>query len=121
VLTARTSWGARQENTYDPQSGALKKTTLTQEGNTAVIEFDQGRPTRVQQFDGGEFRIAYYDRGFHTGQIQQVRTPNDLVCTYEYDAESRPTVIHCGADYRLEFTYDAHHHLVGFAQVPVRQ
>jgi YD repeat-containing protein len=121
VATLRTSWGTQQDNTYEPQSGMLQKTVHTQDGSMAAVDFDQGKPTRMQQFDGGELRIAYYNQGLHKGQIQYVRAPNDLLCTYAYDAANRLSAMQCGTTSRVEFTYDTHDRLVGFAQAPVRQ
>jgi YD repeat-containing protein len=83
-----------------------------------MIAFDQGRPSKVRQFDGGEVNLSYYDWSTYKGQIKTVRTPNELVVTNEYNADDRLMAVTCGTAYRLEYAYDPQGRLVGIAQVP---
>ena len=39
VETVRTSWGERQDNAYDPQSGTLTRTVFTQDNQQTVRDF----------------------------------------------------------------------------------
>ena len=66
----------------------------------------------MQQFDGGEFDLSYYNKGVHKGQIKDIHTPNDLVLTYEYDSDNRIASVNCGGAYRLEYSRDTQGRLI---------
>jgi YD repeat-containing protein len=114
-----TSWGFQLRNSYDASSGQLWSTAVEQGGATAVVEFENGMPTKVRQFNGGEFLIAYDKKGEGQLLVSSVKTPTHLRLTYEYDAQGRTTTVNCGRSYRLEYTYDDQGRLVRMVQAPL--
>jgi RHS repeat-associated protein len=116
VEHVETSWGYREGNQFDERTGQLRRTEVRQGEARALLEYDQGRPARLTQFDGGKFRIGYQDpkRG---GQVGEVRAPNGLVLKYRYGAGHRLAAVDCGA-FRIEYRYDRQGRLVALAQLP---
>ncbi len=105
-LTIQTSWGYRQDNSYDPDTGQIRKIDISRGQYKATILYENGRPTTVKQFDGGELDISYYRQGPNKGRIKQIRCPNDAVLKYDYDSQGRLSEISCGGTYELRLTYD---------------
>ena len=118
VKTIKTSWGYRQIRTYQPKSGELEEVKLAVGESEAVIQFEHGQPARINQFDGGQYEIAYYDQGAHQGLPKQVSTPDKAALTYQYDSAGRLAVLQCDDVYRQEFTYDPKGRLRGVRYVP---
>ncbi|MBI1917079.1 MAG: hypothetical protein HYS12_20425 [Planctomycetes bacterium] len=121
VESVQTPWGQREANTYDPASGELRKTVLTQGTFRTEVEYERGRPARVRQLDGGEFRFAYHSKGAREGLLREVSSPNGLVLAYEYDEGKRLTSVTCGQAFRLRYSYDGKGRLTGISQLPIRQ
>jgi len=115
----RTSWGSRQTNILDP-GGSIRRVELDQRGSRAAVEYDRGLPTLVRQYDGGEFRIRYHQRGPHLGRVEEIRTPNGLVLKYEYDTSNRVVAVNCDGVYRVEYGYDANGRLVSQGEVQLK-
>lgn len=120
VKTIETSWDYNQSNNYDPKTGDLLEAKFTIGKEEAAIRFEQGRLSKVKQFDGGETDISYYGKGIHKGLMKQVRTPNDLLLRYEYDRNKRIAGVNCGGEYRLDFGYDGKGRLCRLSQAPAR-
>jgi hypothetical protein len=121
VQKIKTSWGYLQVNTYDPQSGEIKRYEINQGNDKAIVDFDKELPRKVRQFDGGEINISYYEQDSHKDQIKDVQTPNGLILNYEYDSENRITAVNCGSVYRVEYKYDLKGRLVDFVQIPKKK
>ena len=117
----QTSWGATQRWAYNPTNGNLQRLEFSRGGAKAGMEFDLGRPARIEQFDGGRTVISYYSEGDNMGLVKQVRTPNEVVLDYAYDKASRLETITCGNMYQIIFTYDGQGRLTGVLQVPIRR
>jgi RHS repeat-associated protein len=113
-----TSWGEGYKAVYG-SDGLPRRLELTQEGGGMVVELNGGWPTAVKNFDGAVQRIRYYTGGPHKGRIREVRTPNDVVLTYRYDAQGRLVEVDCGGAYRVVYRYDARGRLSGFAEEAV--
>jgi RHS repeat-associated protein len=58
VDKVETSWGYGQHNSYDPNSGDLKKVEVTSGNTKSVIEFDNGKPTRVKHVSYSKSRVS---------------------------------------------------------------
>lgn len=121
IKSVETSWGYRQNNTYDSKTGMLKEVEFIIGGNGASIRLDQGRATTVEQFDGGKFEIAYYNSDTLAGQLKEITCPNDVVLKYDYDSAGRLATVNCDGTYELKLAYDAQDRLVELAQVPASQ
>ena len=117
VKTIETSWGIKQKYGYDDKTGIVKEIKLVSGREKAGIEFEQGRPVSMKLFNGGEYRIDYYDSG--SRQLKEVNTPNDVGMQYWYDQKGRLATIHCNGTYALKFTYDDKGRLTSLAQVPL--
>jgi RHS repeat-associated protein len=117
VETIQTSWGDRQDTKYDPKNGSIQKIEIMRGNSKALIEFEEGRPIKIHQFDGGEANIVYHLNGQHKGFVREVRTPNGLVLTYEYNSENRIVAVNCGSAYRLQYSYDSEGRLIRIKQV----
>lgn len=113
----QTSWGYRQDNIYNSQNSELERVEFTQGNSKAALDFSQGALSKIQQFDGGEFKVTYYDQDAQKGQTKEIHTPNNLILTYEYDSENRIAAVNCGREYRLEYEYDSRGRLVTIRQV----
>lgn len=117
IETLHTSWGERQNNVFDPETGQLNQVEFARGDATSLIEFARGKPIKVRQFDGGEMRISYYDRDVPPGKIKAIRTPDDLVITYKYDNADRMAAINYAKKYRVEYTYDEQGRVTGVVQM----
>ena len=118
IQTVQTSWGEQQHNTYD-KTGRLKQIEQVWGEARSVIEFAQGKPIKVRQFDGGEVSLSYYDKGPHQGQIKQIHAPDDVVISYAYDSADRVSTIDYGGVHRIEYQYDGQGRLTGLRQAPI--
>jgi len=118
IEEAQTSWGYNEHNMYDPISGELKQTKLSIGKNEAFIEFHQGRPTKIKQFDDGELNISYYTQGIFRGQVKKIHRSIDLELTYDYNPDNRLVAVNCDTAYKLTYKYDTKGRLVKLAQVP---
>jgi YD repeat-containing protein len=119
VQTVETSWGYREERSYDAR-GQLKTVAINQGQKREVLEYQQGRLTAVRQFDGGEVAFAYRDSKTRGKRLSEMRVPNGLVVKYGYQKD-RLSTIQCGKKFRLDYVYDDQGRLTGIAQAPVSQ
>ncbi len=83
----------------------------------AQVEFSDGRPSRVQQFDGSELRLAYHGEGPQKGLLREMSLPDGLQLTYAHDDQGRLVEVTCGGAYRLRYDWDEKGRLLGFKQV----
>jgi len=118
VRSVQTSWGYRQDYTYDPKNADLKQLRISQGSSAATVLFDQKLPTRTNFFDGGEMSISYYEEGANKSQIKEMRTPDDLVLSYTYDSNNRLSSANCGGIYELRYAYDLQGRLAKIEQLP---
>jgi RHS repeat-associated protein len=113
-----TSWGSHQKYEYDPTSGKLQRLEVSRKGKQAVAVLDGDRLTKLRQFDGGELSVSYFDKGPKLGKVREVRTPNDLVLEYDYNAARQLAAINCGGTYRIEYRFDEKSRLAGVKLMP---
>lgn len=121
VKTVRTSWGVRQDFTFDPKDGSLQKAEFAHGDAKAFAEFVQGKLTLWRLLDGGKYLVNYFDRGPQEGQAREIEAPNGLVLKYDYDSGRRVESVTCGDAYRLEYAFDDQGRLVQVTQVPLRE
>jgi YD repeat-containing protein len=106
-----TSWGREETIDYDPSSGLPRRRELKADGKTASVEYDQGRPRHIRQFDGGEFSVSY--TGGVNSPPEEVRTPNGLTLKFGVDAKKRVKKVRCGNACLVEYEFDAQDRLTG--------
>jgi RHS repeat-associated protein len=116
VQSLATTWGYQEQRAYDPQ-GRPTQVTISRSGKHETVEFHDGRPTRIQQFDGGAIGFAYYEDGPAKGKLRQTHLPGGLLLSYEYNAQGRLAALTCGNVYRLEYQYDNQGRLTALQQV----
>jgi YD repeat-containing protein len=114
--TLQTTWGYQEQHAYDAQ-GRPTQVVITRAGKQQVVEFRGGRPTRIQQFDGGETRFAYFTDGPARGNVHETNMPHGMLLRYDYDEQGRLAVLSCGNVYRLEYRYDAKGRLTAVKQI----
>lgn len=99
------SWG-KQRYSYGPE-GFLTKLEAEKGGKSGLAEWKSGLLQKVRQFDGGEFSLAYDEKGKSAGLLSKITTPNKLALEYKYDDTSRLSQVSVGNDYRLQVAYDS--------------
>ncbi|MBN2376148.1 MAG: hypothetical protein JXD22_07100 [Sedimentisphaerales bacterium] len=114
IQDVESSWG-NQHYTYDTD-GALKKMEVESSGKKAILEWQSGLIQKATQFDGGEIQLKYDQDPSRQGLVREIRMPNDLQLTYDYDEQNRLTSVNCGNTYRLGLKYDDQGRLVILAQ-----
>lgn len=118
TLVVETSWGARQENTYEADSGLLEEMELT--GDTvAKIRFEDGLLRTIRRGDGGAYEVRYHERGVHDHRVKRVKTPNDLEVSYGYDALNRLDSVRIDQLSEIGYRYDSYGRIVGVRLGPV--
>jgi len=117
IEALHTSWGDRQNNLFDPETGQLNQVEFARGDAKSLIEFARGKPIKVRQFDSGEMRISYYDLEVPQAKIKAIRTADDLLITYKYDDANRVAAINYGDAYRLDYTYDQQGRVIGVVQM----
>ncbi len=117
--TVKTSWGDRQTYAYDSKTGLIKKANFSTGSKESAIEFENGLPVVIKQYDGEKFMITYDDS--KEKKVKEVRTPNNVTLGYQYNAGGWVEKVDCDATYALKFDYDANGRLSGLSQVPLLQ
>jgi hypothetical protein len=72
---------------------------------SSVVEYRNGNPSRIQSFDGAEFRFSYGD-GARQGQLTAVEGPNDLAVRYGFDAAGLLSTVNVVGLYRVQYARD---------------
>jgi len=111
-----TSWGISQTNSYDAESGFIQEEKVMNGEDEAVVRFDQGRPVKVQQFDGGEAEMAYHSAQHCEGFIRRIRLPDGSEFTWDYDKKGRLYRLDSPEQYEMLFKYDKKGRLVEMVQ-----
>ncbi len=114
-LSVKTSWGRAETTEYDPTTGRPRRSEVKGDGKTASVEYDQGRPRQVRQFDGGELTASY--AGADDLLPERIRTPNGLGLTFGFDDKKRVKSVKCGDACQVEYEYDAQNRLTGLKLV----
>ena len=104
VREIRSSWG-NQEYSYD-SGGLVKELKTTKGGKKALVYWNSGLLSKVEQFDGGTVSIAYYANEKHANTLEKITTPNELALTYQYDTSNRLKQVDIGKTSNLNFDYD---------------
>jgi RHS repeat-associated protein len=113
-LSVKTSWGRAETTDYDQKTGRPRRSEVKADGKTASVEYDQGRPRHIRQFDGGELTVSYAGED---SRPEQVRTPNGLELKFGFDLKKRVKSVKCGDACRVEYEYDPHDRLTGLKLV----
>lgn len=121
ILEINTSWGYHQNNRYNTESGELEEINLTQSKEKARLQYDKGRLIRVQQYDGGEYSLSYYDQRLSGDRVKEIQAPNGLKLVYEYDLNNRLAAVNCGSVFKIEYKYDPQGRLTELAQVQIKR
>ena len=121
ISEINTSWGYKQNNRYNAKSGELEEVTLSQDNQKARLQYDKGRLIRVQQYDGGEYSLSYYDQRLSGDRVKKIQAPNGLKLVYEYDLNNRLAAVNCGSVFKIEYKYGPQGHLTKLAQVQIRK
>jgi YD repeat-containing protein len=119
ITKVRTSWGGVQDNRYNAKNGNLERVDVKNGTSKASLEYDQGKLSRVIQFDGGAYAIFYSANGPGKDLPREIKAPNGLAIRYAYGAENRLSSVTCGDTYELRLSYDDHGRLDGMHQIPV--
>jgi len=101
-----TSWGISQTNSYDAESGFIQEEKVMKDEDGAVVRFHQGRPVKVQQFDGGEVEMAYYSAQHCEGFIHRIKLPDGSEFTCDYDKKGRLSRLNSSDQYEMRFKYN---------------
>ena len=118
VISAKTSWGEEQNIAYDGQ-GRLSRTSVKRGVEKQEVNFNQGLPVRITDFDGAETNVSY-DKGSNGPRLKQVKMQPGLELAYGYDGQDRLTSVDCGKSYRITYSYDAGGRLTGVRRVGMR-
>jgi len=120
-MSLETSWGDRQAAAYGPD-GLPVRAEIMRDGQAATLEYGQGKPVRIRNFDGGETAIAYVEAGSMNGdvRVKTIVSPNGLPLNYDYDAQGRVQMVTCGSAFRLEYSYDGQGRLVALKRRRLR-
>jgi RHS repeat-associated protein len=119
TIAYEASWGDRVR-TYKNDDASLARIELAQGEQQATVVFDKGLLTSMKQIDGRQLVVSYFDSGRLAGLVREVRTPNGVTLTYEYDSQRRLVVVNCGNRYRLQYAYDAAGRLIRYMMQPTK-
>jgi YD repeat-containing protein len=115
-ITGLHSPGGQETCTYDASGDP--STVLVKRGQAeARIEFSEGQPRRVTQFDGGRVEFDYEGEGPAKGQLKEVRTPA-IDLRYAYDDTGALAEVACGDACRVVYGYDTNGNLASLEYVP---
>lgn len=115
----KTSWGQGLHYVYDDKTGAVKKMVSMEDSKKAVVEFDDGNPVLLEQFDGGKYKMKY-EKSDGATLLKEVSAPNGVKLVYRYNANGRIENIDCDKAYAVKFAYDDKGRLTGLSQAPLR-
>jgi YD repeat-containing protein len=115
--TLQASWGLRQAVVLD-KAGQVERTEIEEGGRKALIEYVNGMPSRMKQFDGGETHVDYFQDGPNQGRPSQVRTAVDLVVDYEYSPNGRFAGL-TSDNVRRTYIYDELGRITGCSEAPL--
>lgn len=104
VTAVDTSWGERQEMAYE-QSGLLRRATVGRDGKRTTADYQNGRLTGLQQFDGGRLSISYGPDAA-SPYPSRVVTPSGLELDYSYDDRGRVVEVNVDGVRRICYRYD---------------
>lgn len=105
IQEVESSWG-KQNYAYDA-GGGLEKLNVEKQGENASLQYQSGLLRRYTQFDGGEMRVDYCQEPGRQSFPREIRMPNDLRLSYDYDQQNRLSGVEVGGAYRMQFAYDA--------------
>jgi YD repeat-containing protein len=115
-ITGVNSPGGLETCEYDASGDP--STVLVKRGQSeARIEFSEGRPRRLTQFDGGRIEFDYNDEGPAKGQLRTVHTPV-VKLDYRYDAGGALAEVACGDACRVIYGYDGDGNLASLEYCP---
>lgn len=99
--------------------GETRKVTVKR-GSSAEIEYENGKPVRLRQFDGGKMAFAWQKDKAGQARLKSVRDPNNLELSYVW-AKGRVQSVKCGARYRMVYRYNEKNQMIGMEQVPLKK
>lgn len=115
-ITGVNSPSAQETCEYDTSGDPLSVHVKSGQAE-ARVEFSEGRPSRVTQFDGGQVEFDYLDDGPAKGLLKEVRTPA-IDLQYNYDEHGTLAEVACGDAYRVIYGYDENGNLASLDYVP---
>ncbi|MBI4606438.1 MAG: RHS repeat protein [Planctomycetes bacterium] len=110
--------GATHVLAYDAQSGEAKSLETTKAGGKAALEVEDLKPRSLRWFGGERVLVSFHERPGREDLVREVRGPDGLVLTYEYDAKHRPAAVNCGNVCLTRFSYDEAGRLAGITEGP---
>jgi YD repeat-containing protein len=115
-ITGVTSPGGQETWAYD--AAGDPSTVLMKRGQAeARIDFSEGRPKRLSQFDGGRIEFDYQEEGPAKGHLKDVRTPV-IDLNYRYDSDGALAEVACGDACRVIYGYDSTGNLASLEYCP---
>ena len=106
-LTLKTSDGRQAQYAFDPASGAPQRTEWLVDGQHARVDYDSGLPSRLRQFDGGEWRFQYRQGGI------SIEAPNGLVLDQAAIDDASVIRTQVGPSMRVELRFDRQGRMIG--------
>jgi YD repeat-containing protein len=115
-ITGVDSPGGRETCEYDTSGDPLAVRVRRGQAE-AQVDFSDGRPRRLRQFDGSTVEFDYQTEGPASGQIKQVSTPV-IGLNYHYDEQGRLAEVACGDACRVIYGYDSDGNLASLEYAP---
>lgn len=116
-ITSVDSPGGQETCEYDASGDPLAVHVKRGQAE-ARVEFSDGRPRRLTQFDGSVVEFNYQSEGPAKGQLKEVSTPA-IGLKYHYDEAGRLAEVACGDACRVIYGYDQHGNLASLEYSPV--
>jgi hypothetical protein len=109
----KTSWKDSQLVAH--RDGKLTKMEFSRAGQNSHIEFANGLPVKLIDFDNGQTIVDYNKRQ----QVEQITDPSGLLVQYGYDQHGRAENMIVGSMFRVEAEYDSFGRVTRLIQTPM--
>ena len=118
VTDVRSDLGFAQENKYARNSFTPSAIRIVNGGQSAALEFDAGRITKLRKFDGSEIEFFYHPDASAVREIGAVRMPDGTILRHEYDDKGRVASEALLGIYRSDFRYDGNGRALAITRAP---